>query len=85
MNSVINKYGEELFEIELKKLPSSKSTNYGERFFRRNPDTLITYVKGDFTRSDGYERINKYSCINFETNNEILLKGSTKVFIGFTF
>ena len=57
-----------------------KDVKKGE-FIRRKADSKVTYIKGD------YDRTNKdYSCINFDDiNKELFIKGTTKVWIGFTF
>ena len=77
MNSIINnKYGEEMEEVQLKDVPKGE-------YIRRTPDTSKTYIKGEYVRDEG---LNKYECTNFmDTSNAMYLKGTTKVYTGFTF
>ena len=57
-----------------------KDVKKGE-FIRRKPDAKTTFIRGQYNRS-----MKDYSCTDFmDTNREIFLKGTTKVWIGFTF
>ena len=51
-------------------------------FIRRKPDAKTTFKRGDYVREDGW---NRYSLIEWFGDKEIFLKGTTKVWIGFTF
>ena len=58
-----------------------KDVKKGE-YIRLTRPAKMTYIRGDYVR-DG---LNKYSVINFDDmNKERFLKGSTKVWVGFTF
>ena len=51
--------------------------------FRRKADAKTVYVKGAYVRYNGW---NRYSCfVYMDINREIFLKGTTKVWKGFTF
>ncbi len=57
-----------------------KDVKPGE-FIRRKPDSLKTYRRGVYDRS-----AKKYACDDWDDiSREILLKGSTLVYVGFTF
>jgi len=67
-----------------------KDVKKGE-FIRRQPDAKTTFVRGHYVRlsyanggwSDG---IGRYSCHDFyDVNREMFFKGTTKVWIDFTF
>ena len=59
-----------------------KDVKKGE-FIRRKADAQPTFVRGAYVRYDGW---NRYSLTDFyDTNREIFLKGTTKVWVGFTF
>lgn len=50
-------------------------------YFRRKPDAKTTYIRGQYDRTE-----KDYSCIDdMDMNREIFLKGSTKVWVGFTY
>ena len=58
-----------------------KDVKKGE-YIRLTRPAKKTYIRGDYYR----DRLNKYSVINFDNmNKERFLKGSTKVWVGFTF
>ena len=50
-------------------------------YFRRKPDAKTVYIRGQYDRTE-----KDYSCIDdMDINREIFLKGSTKVWVGFTY
>ena len=50
-------------------------------FVRRKPDAKKTYIKGEYNRSFG-----KYSLEDFDDiSREMFVKGSTTVYVSFTF
>lgn len=50
-------------------------------FIRRKPESKDTYIKGKYDRSN-----KDFSCTSFwDTNKEIFIKPTTKVWIDFTF
>ena len=50
-------------------------------YFRRKPDAKTTYIRGQYDRTE-----KDYSCIDdMDINREIFLKGTTKVWVGFTY
>ena len=52
-------------------------------FIKRTSNAKKVYVKGDYVREGGW---NRYSLQEFEDwNHEIFLKGSTLVYVGFTY
>lgn len=58
-----------------------KELKKGDFFKLKDSDTATVYVKGEYDRST-----KTYSCFKFEdVNAERFLKGSKKVFVGFTF
>lgn len=58
-----------------------KELKKGDFFKLKDLDTAIVYVRGEYDRST-----KTYSCFKFEdVNDERFLKGSKKVFVGFTF
>ncbi len=58
------------------------SVKRGE-FIRRKADSLKTYTRGEFIRDQGF---NRYSCGDVDDiSREIFLKGSTLVWVGFTY
>jgi len=70
------KYYEQKYSIEIKQL---KDVKKGEYIRLTNP-AKTTYIRGE--RYPG----GKHSIINFDDRNDRpLLKGSTEVYIGFTF
>ena len=58
-----------------------KDVKKGE-FIRRKPDAKTTYIRGNYVRYEGW---NRYSLLEWFGSKEIFLKGSTKVWVGFTF
>ena len=57
-----------------------KDVKKGE-FIRRKPEAKTTFIRGQYDRS-----MKDYSCTDFmDTNREIFLKGTAKVWIDFTF
>jgi len=63
-----------------------KDVKKGE-FLRRKPDAKTTYIRGDYVREIWMTGVHYgYSCIDdMDINREIFLKGTTKVWIGFTY
>ena len=50
-------------------------------YFRRKPDSKTVYIRGQYDRTE-----KDYSCINdMDMSKEIFLKGTTKVWVGFTY
>ena len=51
--------------------------------FRRNASTTSTWVRGTYNREGGFNRysVHKWDDYNYES----FLKGSTLVYVGFTF
>ena len=69
------------------KLVQLKDVKKGEYIRLTNP-AKTTYIRGDYNRigPKKWQGSNKYSVINFDDmNKERCLKGSTKVWVGFTF
>lgn len=63
-----------------------KDVKKGE-FIRRKPDAKTTYIRGEYVRLIWMTGVNyRYSCIDdMDINREIFLKGTTKVWVGFTY
>lgn len=61
-----------------------KDLKKGEWFTRKpieEPKESQVYIKGDYDRTD-----KKYGCQHWnDVNNEVFLKGTTKVYVEFTF
>ncbi len=48
--------------------------------FKRKPDAKHEFIRNHYNRKDSWGPAN-YSCINWDTGNEIFLKPTTPVFI----
>ncbi len=52
-------------------------------YLRRKADSKKTYTRGEYVRDDG---LNRYACDDCDDiSRSIYLKGSTMVFVGFTY
>lgn len=52
-------------------------------YIKKTEQTVKVYIKGDFIREDGF---NRYSCTDADDmNREVFIKGTAKVWVGFTY
>jgi len=82
ITKMLNAHGDnDYIDQDHGKFVQLKDVKKGE-YIRLTRPAKTTYIRGDYVR-DG---LNKYSVINFDDmNKERFLKGSTKVWVGFTF
>tara|TARA_R110000824_G_scaffold4128_5_gene19617 strand:- start:22 stop:228 length:207 start_codon:yes stop_codon:yes gene_type:complete len=62
-----------------------KDVKKGE-FIRRKPDAKTSFIRGEYVRDAGWNREGRYFCSpDHDMNRGIYLKGTTKVWVGFTY